>query len=74
MLTCSVEVFQCIVSLAMVNDISSREQGESVKQLEDGVARLMDGHDHNVVTLYTQSGERENKISLLQVSFFQLTV
>ena len=74
--TCSSEVFQCIVSLAMVDNISSREQGESVKQLENGVARLMDGHDHNVVTLHTQSGERENKNLIItsKFFFFQLTV
>ena len=57
--TCSVEVLQCIVSLAVVDHIASREQGESVEQLEDGVARLVDRHDHNVVTLHTQSGERK---------------
>ena len=69
------EVFQCVISLAVVDDISSREQGESVKQLEDGVARLVDGHDHNVVTLYTQSGERENKnLIIISKFFFQLTV
>ena len=54
------EVLQCIVSLAVVDHVPSREQGEGVKQLEDGVARLMDRHDHNVVTPHTQSGEREN--------------
>ena len=54
------EVLQCIVGLAMVDHIPSREQGEGVKQLEDGVARLVDRHDHNVITLHTQSGEREN--------------
>ena len=36
------EVLQCIVGLAMVDHIPSREQGEGVKQLEDGVARLVD--------------------------------
>ena len=60
--TCSIEVLQCIVSLAMVDHIASREQGESVEQLEDGVARLVDRHDHNMVTLHAQPAERNIKI------------
>ena len=51
------EVFQSTVSLTVVDNIPSREQGESIKQLEDGVARLVDRHDHNVVTCHTQSGK-----------------
>ena len=63
------EVFQCIVSLAMVDNVSSREQGKSVKQLEDGVSRLMDGHDHNIITLHIQSGERKwKKISDISIA------
>ena len=41
----------------MIDHVTSREQGEGVEQLEDGVARLVDRHDHNVVPLVTQASE-----------------
>ena len=39
----------------MVDHIPYREQGKGIKLLEDRIARLMDGHDHNPVNSAAQS-------------------
>ena len=39
----------------MVDHRPLGEEGEGVKQLEDGVARLMDGHDDNAFPLLAQA-------------------
>ena len=39
----------------MIDHVSNREQSESIKLLEDRVAGLMDGHDHNMVSLDAQT-------------------
>ena len=39
----------------MVDHRPLGEEGEGVKQLEDGVARLMDGHDDNALPLLAQA-------------------
>ena len=41
----------------MVDEVSLGEESEGVKQLEDGVARLVDGHDHNATTTLNQTAE-----------------
>ena len=47
MLTDSVKVSQGHSGGSMVHKVSPGEQCEGVKQLEDGVAGLVDRHDHN---------------------------
>ncbi len=39
----------------MVDHVSLREKSETVKQFEDGVARLVDGHDNHSVSFLAQS-------------------
>ncbi len=39
----------------MVDEPALGEEGEGVKQLEDGVARLVDGHDHDATTMLNQT-------------------
>ena len=41
----------------MIDQVATREKSESVKQLEDGVARLVNGHDHYPVLEAGQSTE-----------------
>ena len=65
------EVGQCLACWTMVDHIPHREQGKGIKLLEDGIARLMDGHDHNPVTGTAQSAQI-NTSSGLVVSGTQL--
>ena len=44
----------------MVDQVATREKSESVKQLENGVARLVDGHDHYPVVQSGQSRRESN--------------
>ncbi len=41
----------------MIDEFTRRQQCESVKQFEDGVAWLVDGHNYNSVLRACQSGE-----------------
>ena len=41
----------------MVDHGALGEEGEGVKQLEDGVARLVDGHDDDALTLLAQTAQ-----------------
>ena len=48
--------------LALVDNAPQREESESVKQLEDGVARLMNGQDHQSIVLHTPAVDRERVV------------
>ena len=48
-LTEFVEVCQSLSGWSVVDLAAQREESEAVKQLEDGVSRLVNGHDHNPV-------------------------
>ena len=41
----------------MIDQVATREKSESVKQLENGVARLVNGHDYNPILEAGQSTE-----------------
>ncbi len=48
-LTVVFKVSESHVGWSVVDDISSGEKSKGVKQLEDGVARLVDGEDDDTV-------------------------
>ncbi len=55
-----------MTGLALVDNAAQREESESVKQLEDRVARLVDGHDDDSVTRLTESaGEKTFELASL---------
>ena len=54
-LTDTAEIVQTLAGRAMVDKVSLREEGECVKELEDGVARLVDGHDNHSIRSLTES-------------------
>ena len=56
--TVSLEVIQGQLWGPMVDHISEGEQSEGVKQLEDGIAWLVDGHDNDAVLHSTQPATR----------------
>ena len=61
-LTYLIEVAKRIISLSMVDEFSQGEKSKGVKQLDDGVARLMDGHHHYLVSITCQAIDRVNPI------------
>ena len=52
-----VKVVQSHASFAMIHNLSSRQQRERVKELEDGVARLVDGQNYHTIFLHTETIE-----------------
>lgn len=52
------EVVQSICSWSMVHHFSTNQQGQSVKQSVDGVARLVNGHNYGSST----ADHSENKV------------
>ena len=63
-----VKIVQSHASLAMIHNLSSGQQRERVKELEDGVARLVDGQYYHSVYLHTETrGKRmaSNGVSLM---------
>ncbi len=59
-LTLIIKVLQGLLSHPVIGNAAPGEETEGVKELEDGVARLVDGHDHNPVVHTTQTvGERK---------------
>ena len=57
-----IEVAKRIIGLSMVDEFSQGKKGEGVKQLDDGIARLMDGHHHYLVSITCQTIDRVNPI------------
>ena len=53
--TQSVEIVQCQVGLPMVYNVSLRQQWQWVKQLENGVARLVDGENYHAILIHTHT-------------------
>jgi len=49
------EVLEGMCCVAMVNHVALREKSESVHEFEDGVARLVDGHDDDALVLPAQT-------------------
>ncbi len=45
----------------MVHTVATREQSESVKEFEDGVARLVDGHHYYPVFEASQSVKQQSE-------------
>ena len=43
----------------MVDNVSVGEQSEGVKELKDGVARLVNHHDHDATIVFTQPAGQE---------------
>ena len=56
MLTQFTEVLNNMAALALIDNPPQGEEGECVKQLEDGVARLVNGHDDQSVVSQTPTG------------------
>ena len=42
---------------ALVDDVSTAQESEGVKQLEDGVARLVNDHGHHASIARTQTAQ-----------------
>ena len=49
------EVLKRFLGRAMVDHVTQREEGKAVKQLEDSVSRLMNGHDDNPTIRHSQA-------------------
>ena len=58
-LTESVEIAEAVRRFPVVDEPSLGEKSEGVKQLEDGVARLVDGHHNNTTAILVQT-KKEN--------------
>ena len=43
------KILQCPSTGAMIDQVPHREQCQCVKELEDGIARLVDRHDNDTV-------------------------
>lgn len=57
------EVVQSIRRWSVVHHFATNQQGQSVKQSVDGVARLVDGHNY----CSSVTGHSENRYSTLNV-------
>ena len=45
----------------MVDHVAHRQESESVKELVDRVARLVDGHDDDTAVPSAQAGEKDKR-------------
>ena len=67
-LTHFAEVFNCITGSPLIDNPPQGEEGECVKQLEDGVARLVDGHDDQSVVSQTPTVIKQSHHNNTQLS------
>ena len=73
MLTQFTEVLNNMAALALIDNPPQGEEGECVKQLEDGVARLVNRHDNQFVVSQTPTGENaDNRIYGNSVKYLPL--
>ena len=63
--TDGIEVVQGGASWSVVDQVAQREESECVKQLEDGVARLVDGHHHYPVLVLCQPTSNNKSTELI---------